>query len=317
MKNRERETLYTQNLKKKEDELEQMRASDEGMPESPYQQVDLRKAYEQYTGICDVYEPEEAIAMAAKLREARKNPNRKIMIGVMTHPIVLNQEMEDPYETRKEFPTTEQMAKGFTDDPDVLNTIHYADLYGPNAGRNLLENLKLCVEHGGEHLDAIQLDLTWPNPDEIKKFKEENPSIFIILQVGKFAIKETEGDPQEIVDKLRKYDDSVDFVLLDLSMGMGKGMEANKLLPLLRVIKKDLPYLGLAVAGGLGPDSANSLRFVAEEFPEVSIDAQGNLKRSDAPRDPLGHLIATYPADLNRTEEYIEKTCAVLDNPKK
>lgn len=281
---------------------------------------------ERYSGVCDVYSPEEARAMADELRRNRKNPNRRVMIGVMTHPIVLDPDLPVRKEVReavsKEFPSTKEMAGGFTDDPDVLNTIHVADLYGPDGpwkaqeAPNVFKNLDLCVKHGGEYLHAIQIDMTWPNSVDLKRFKEEYPNILIILQVGKYAIEDVQGDPEKVVNRLREYGNSIDHVLLDMSMGKGKGMEAGGLLPLLRVIQKELPDLGLAVAGGLGPDSMDQLAAIAKEFPEISYDAQGNLKHKDAPRDRLGHLISTYPADKERTTEYIQKGCAMVDNSK-
>ena len=78
-----------------------------------------------------------------------------------------------------------------------------------------------------------------------------------------------------------------------------------------------LPFLVLAaVAGGLGPDSVHLLEPIAEEFPDISIDAQGRLKSADAPVDDRGHITSKVPADLARSEEYIRKSCAILDKPK-
>lgn len=281
---------------------------------------EIMRILESYTGICDVYSPEEVRAMADELRKERKNPNRKVMIGVMTHPLALNPEIgvgiPECDGVREVFPKREELAGGFTDDPDVFNTIHYADLYGPKPGQNVFENLEKVVKYGGEHLHAIQVDVTWPSPDEMKRFKEKNPNIAIILQVGKFALKDVNGDTQEVANRLREYGDSIDYALLDMSMGKGQGMEAGGLLPLLRVIRKELPGLGLAVAGGLGPDSIEPLEPIAKEFPDVSIDAQGNVKMHDAPKDALGHMLATHPADLGRSKKYIKKSCDILDNPK-
>jgi hypothetical protein len=278
-----------------------------------------------YFGVCDVYSPEEAKAMADELRKDRQYPDRKVMIGVMTHPVVLSDDRPIPQEVREairaEFPSKEEMADGFIDDPDVFNTVHYADLYGPDGPRkggeapDVFKNLERIVQYGGENLHAIQLDLTWPSSDELKKFKSEYPDIAIILQVGKFGIKEINGDPHVLVDRMREYGNSVDYILLDMSMGMGKGMDAEGLLPMLRTVRDQLPELGLAVAGGLGPDSVDLLEPIAAEFPDISIDAQGNLKRKDAPRDDRGHIIATEPVNLERTAEYIRKSCAALDNP--
>lgn len=285
----------------------------------------VSNTYEQYTGACDVYNPLEAFSMAEELRLSRRSPNRKVMIGVMAHPLILNPDIQVPEVVRKELqetlPAREQLAGGFIDDPDVFNTIHYADLYGPNgpweagASPDIYKNLKLCVQYGGENLHAIQLDVTWPSASELKRFKSEHPDIAIVLQIGRFAIKATGNDPSELVNRLREYGNSIDYVLLDMSMGKGKEMDSAPLLAQLRQIRNELPYLGLAVAGGLGPDSADLLKSIAQEFPDISVDAQGNLKPKDAPRDSLGHLSATTPANLRRTNDYIHEVCRILDNP--
>ena len=279
----------------------------------------IAKAYERYFGVCDVYSPEEARAMAEELRKERKSENRKVMIGVMTHPLVLHPErgagIPECDGVREVFPVRENIAGGFTDDPDVLNTVHYADLYGPRKGQDLFNNLKLAAEYGGENMHAIQLDVTWPNLDEMRKFKDAYPQVKIILQLGKFSFKEAGNDPQKVVDRLREYGDTIDFALLDMSMGKGQAMETEGILPMLRLIKKELPNLGLAVAGGLGPDSIDLLEPIAKEFPGISFDAQGNLKPIGSPKDTLGHLVSTIPADLGRSNDYIQKSCEMLDNP--
>lgn len=271
-------------------------------------------ARERYSGVCDVISPEQARAMAEGLRQNRKNPDRKVMIGVMVGHFSLRPEKNDPGKQRSIFPKREEISQGFIDDPDVLNTVHYADLYRPKEVQTLFDDLELVVKYGGEHMHAIQLDVTWPNLDEIKKFKDKYPDLIIILQVGPFAFKEVDNDPQKVVDRLREYGDSIDFVLLDRSMGRGVGMESEGLLPLLRLIKKELPGLGLAIAGGLGPDSMDLLEPIAKEFPGISIDAQGRLKPTGTGADSLGHMVSTVPADLERANEYIKKSCDMLDN---
>jgi len=209
----------------------------------------------------------------------------------------------------------ETMADGFIDDPDVFNTVHYADLYGPRKGQNLLSNLELVVKHGGENLHAIQVDVTWPNIAEMQEFKSKHPELMIILQLGKFAFAEAENNLQKVVEKLKEYGDSIDFALLDMSMGKGTAMKSEELLlPLLRLIKQEIPGLGLAVAGGLGPESMHLLEPIAEEFPGISFDAQGLLKPLDAERDEKGHMLSTIPADAGRSREYISKACKMMDN---
>lgn len=277
---------------------------------------DTNESYESYVGICDVLSPEEARAMADELREHRKDPNRKVMIGVMAGHFTLRPDAEWGEGQRAVFPTREEMANGFTDDPDVFNTVHFADLYRPREKQTLFEDLELVVEHSGDNLHAVQLDVTWPDVDDVDKFKDKYPDIVVILQLGKPAFDMVDHDPQKMVDELDKYGDSIDYVLLDLSMGKGRAMQADELLGALRLIRQELPGLGLAVAGGLGPDSVHLLEPIAEEFPDISIDAQGRLKSADAPVDDRGHITSKVPADLARSEEYIRKSCAILDKPK-
>jgi hypothetical protein len=270
-----------------------------------------------YIGVCDVYDPEEARVMVDELRGYRTNPSRKLMVGVMAHPLSLDpnkgQGIPECDDVRKVFPVRTSLASAFSDEPDVLNTIHYADLYGPNAGKNLYDNLKSCVQYGGKNLHAIQLDVAWPDIHELARFKQ-NHSLDIVLQVGSKAMEKADYDPRRVVEKLREYGESINYALFDLSMGKGKLMEANKMLPFLREVQRDLPHLNLSVAGGLGPESARELlEPIAREFPDISIDAQGNLKRKDTPKDALGHLVSIYAADLDRSLGYIRKSCAVLD----
>jgi hypothetical protein len=276
-----------------------------------------------YIGVCDVSSRRLAKAFVHDFIKHNTNPHRKVMIGVMTHPIVLNPDLPVPLAVRREieltFPKKEHLANGFIDNPKVLNTIHYADLYGPKGPRgaqeapNVLKNLELCVKYGGRNLHAIQLDVTWPKPDEIKSFRENHPHISLVLQVGKFSLSACNNDPQRIVSNLREYGKAVDYVLLDMSMGKGKAMASGTLLPLLRLIKSEIPTLGLSVAGGLGPMHSKELEQIAREFPDISIDTQGRVKPDSTPRDSRGHFFATDSANASKTREYFRRNLAVLD----
>lgn len=276
-----------------------------------------------YIGVCDVSSRRLAKALVHDFIKHNTNPHRRVMVGVMTHPVVLDPALPVPEGVRREisrtFPNRDRISSGFIDDPNVLNTLHYADLYGPNGPRhaqeapNIPRNLELCVKYGGKNLHAIQLDVTWPKPDELKAFRSKHPKISLILQVGKFSLSACNNDPQRMVNRLREYGDSVDYVLLDMSMGTGRAMASGTLLPLLRLIKSELPHLGLAVAGGLGPEHSKELELIAREFPDISLDAQGRLKPDYAPRDSRGHLFATASAKAEKTRAYFRHNLAVLD----
>jgi hypothetical protein len=293
----------------------------------------------QYTGVCDVTSPDDVRRILAQLKESRADPNRRLMVGIMTHPAVINPDAPLSDEVRAaikaEFPAAEDIASAFIDDPDVMNTIHYADLYGPDGPRkageapDLLKNLELCVEYGGDYLDAIQLDLVWPDPDALGKFRANHPDIELVLQLGKFSFGDSEIDVSKVIDNLNKYDKIIDHVLLDLSMGKGRQMtdsDVEELKKLMRVIQDSRPDIGLAVAGGLGAESEtsdsnssvysmNSLREISKDFPGISIDAQGGLKAEGTRRDDNGHFIATAMADADKSVNYVCLASEILDGP--
>jgi hypothetical protein len=308
--------------------------------EKPIDNLEHPKGYErQYTGVCDVISPDDARAMLAELRESRADPGRRLMVGVMTHPIVLNPGLDLPEKVRRavqsEFPTVEELSQGFIDDEDVMNTIHYADLYGPDGpwkpgeSPEVLKNLESCVEHGGPNLDAIQLDVAWPDPEALIEFRKRHPDIEIVLQMGKYSFEEDGSiDEAKVVDRLRSYGKSVDHVLLDLSMGKGRRMtdeDVASLKKLMWAIQDSSPDIGLAIAGGLGAStqsnglnesvySMDSLKDIARDFPGISIDAQGGLKPENATRDDRGHFVATTMADAEKSQNYVALASEILDS---
>jgi len=64
-------------------------------------------------------------------------------------------------------------------------------------------------------------------------------------------------------------------------------MKADELLPFARAIKKSFPALGIGAAGGLGPVTIGLVKPLVKEFPDLSIDAQGQLRESGSILDPV------------------------------
>jgi len=115
---------------------------------------------------------------------------------------------------------------------------------------------------------------------------------FVILQIGKKAFEEADDDPMEIVRRLEDYSGVIHRVLLDKSVGRGISMDANSLLPFVRIIKEHFPSFGITVARGLGPKSIELVEPLVQEFPDLSIDAQGKLRPSGSALDPIDWKMA-------------------------
>lgn len=173
------------------------------------------------------------------------------------------------------FPDKENIADIFASaDPKIYNCLHFADYDGLTDFKVLCQ----AITCGGIHLKALQLDMIWPDPGWIwlGTHASRRP-LEVILQIGRRAFYEAGDCPEGVVEKLEDYEDVVHRILLDRSGGEGIGMDARRLLPFARAIRKRFPRFGLVVAGGLGPDTMDLAKPLIEEFPDISIDAQGKL----------------------------------------
>ncbi|MHB0865971.1 MAG: hypothetical protein ACYC1Y_03700 [Minisyncoccota bacterium] len=223
--------------------------------------------------------------------------NRFLHVGVMMSYKTLH-DIETKWS--KAFPAKEAIAGIFGSD-DVYNCLHYAD-YDHNS--NLGNTLARAISYGGIGINAMQLDMIWPDPGQVAHgIHTSRRHIEVILQVGKNAIEEANDDPQTVVQRLEDYDGVIHRVLLDKSMGRGLDMDAVALLPFARAIKERFPGLGLTVAGGLGPNTMHLVEPLVAEFPDLSIDAQGKLRPSGSALDPI---------DWDMAGEYLTKALSML-----
>ena len=214
----------------------------------------------------------------------------KLMIGVMMSYKTLNN-----IDTRWKiaFPRKEDISDIFVEHPCAFNTLHYADYDGIDISKNLIE----ATSWGLPSINAIQLDMIWPNPKQIQEYHEMFPWLKKILQVNSKALEKVDNDPEKMLTRIDEYE-SIDSILLDKSMGRGLGMDSNALRPFIEIITQKRPNLGIAVAGGLGPDTLHFVEPLIREFPDLSIDAQGKLRSSGNSLDPI---------DWSLAEIYIEK----------
>jgi len=183
----------------------------------------------------------------------------------------------------------------------TFNCLHYADY---ENRRGFVDDLAEAIYWGGPFINAIQLDMTWPDPRDVRTaVQKTGRDIEVILQIGKTAFGLADNDPEKVFGFLSGYNGIIHRVLLDQSVGRGIPMKAETLLPFARAIKEWFPELGLVVAGGLGPKTVDLVKPIIDEFPEVSIDAQSQLRPSGSALDPI---------DWNMAEEYLIEALKLL-----
>jgi hypothetical protein len=182
----------------------------------------------------------------------------------------------------------------FVKDPDVFNVLHWADYV--SYPKTSAEDLIKACDLAGEGLSGLQLDMVWPHVHMIQAVKEVYPHLSIILQVSKVAIKDTRKRGISISSDLSRYNGCVDYVLIDYGMGEGTPLVPEKVIEVLREARKVFPETSLAIAGGLGPETFHLLSPILKEFPRISWDAQGRLRRSGSALDPI---------DMDRVKAYV------------
>lgn len=253
-----------------------------------------------YVGITDFIDGEQAVRMKRAFDAHRKpGSDRRLHIGVMMSRKTM---LGEPTKWAKAFPPKEKVTDIFClDGDDVMNCLHYADSeHDPELGKHLCQ----AIGYGGIGIDAVQLDLVWPEPNEVwKGLHTSRKHLYAILQVRSEALELVNDDPDGLVGMLTEYADTVTHVLLDKSAGSGKTMNAQELLPFVRAIRERLPHLGVVVAGGLGPDTLHLLDPIVAEFPDVSIDAQGRLRPTHNSLDPV---------DWDMAEAYLTRALGKL-----
>lgn len=251
-----------------------------------------------YIGITDFMSFEQVQRMLDVFNEHKpKGSQRLLHVGVMMSFKTLNG-LETVWS--KVFPQKEDIADIFGSDY-VYNCIHYAD-YEHRSGFS--RELSRAIHFGGTGIRALQLDMTWPDPGQIAHgVHTSRKNVEVILQIGRRAFEEAGENPDEIVSKLEDYDGIIHRVLLDKSVGRGIPMNPEELIPYARAIKKRFPKLGIVVAGGLSAENIDRVKPFIEEFPEISIDAQGKLRPSGSALDPI---------DWNLAEAYLIKALELL-----
>ena len=228
---------------------------------------------EPYVGVTGVMSDVEAISLLSAIPVA--GSRRKLMMGLLASSKTIE---GVPNKWPNRYPTLENIGSIFQNDPRALNLIHF-NTKDPSL---LFEQMLKAHSLAGPHCHGFQLNVAWPDPRALRAFYMMRKGPAIVLQVGSRAFACVKDSPRELADKIaQEYAKYIDYVLLDPSGGLGRPLDAEVLRGYLRALGvRGLP-IGLGVAGGL---SASTLHLVApllDEFPNLSIDAEGKLRDED------------------------------------
>lgn len=239
-----------------------------------------------------VTHPTDASHVARLIETFRENiPRRavrRLQIGVMT-------------EDRMPPPNVKEIFISL----QTMNCLHFVDRGTRDRDHDLGTSLCHAIEACGMGINALQLNIPWPDPGQIANgVHTSRKPLEIILQIGRVAFGQADNNPDTVVRMLKNYEGVIHHILLDRSAGKGVAMDANLLLPFARAIRNNFPSIGLGFAGGLGPDTMDLAGPLLKEYPCSSVDAAVRL------RPPGGK--ETDPLDIDRAEVYIIEALEML-----
>ncbi|MCX6714957.1 MAG: hypothetical protein NTX72_04020 [Candidatus Uhrbacteria bacterium] len=219
-----------------------------------------------YIGVTGFMNQEEVRAALAALSGTK----HELMVGVLASAKTLRGETNS---WPNRFPNVQEIAGIFSEDPRTLNLIHFA-----TDDRNTIDvQLADMIELGGANLDGFQLNMVWPDP-QLLRTAFFGHRLRVVLQVGTNAYKQVNNDPQKLAERLDAYKEIVTDILFDLSGGLGRELDADAGLPVLRAVHRRHPSLGLGIAGGLCAETLQLIKPIRREFPNVNFDAEGRIR---------------------------------------
>lgn len=196
---------------------------------------------------------------------------RLLMVGVLASSKTLRG-VKNKWPNR--YPKVENIRNIFIDHFSVMNLIHY----NTKEKGTLLEQLRALTKISGANLDGFQLNITWPSPVVLEKYRSEFPAMTIILQIGNHAFKVIDHSPEQLVEKVEGYNGLADYILLDPSGGYGRPFDTEKASKYLYALKNRDMEIGFGVAGGLSKDSLHLIKPLLYKFRSLSMDAEGLLR---------------------------------------
>lgn len=222
-----------------------------------------------YIGINDCATLSQAEKLHTVFKEfLPENSKRLLRIGVNMHYGTLCG-AETNWST---YPPREYIAKIFSL-KGVYNCLQYV---GSSHDKNLRKSLLAAILYGGVGINALHLNIPWPDPDDIYRAVEaSHKKVEVILQIDEDALLVV-GNFKKLVAKIKDYDGAVHRVFFIRRMTRrGFRIEVDNLVGLTSVIKENFPHFGIIVAGGMGPDVLYMMQLLIARFPDISIDAQG------------------------------------------
>lgn len=220
---------------------------------------------------------------------------RKLMVGVLADRNTLKGQAS---ERGHSHPPVDTIPDIFTDDPRVLNIVHYS-VY-PNQGTITVgRELKELRKRMGPNLHGFKLNVPWLQPND--DLREVSVGMRMMLVLGREAFGMLAYGPEIVIEWLSLLGTILSDVIVAPTTVRRDGLDIEKIEPLLKVLIREHGTLGIGMGGGLSPENVwERVQPLTKYYPALSIDAQGKLRTEE---DDL---------DRNRVRAYLKASTTLF-----
>jgi len=192
---------------------------------------------------------------------------------LVSHNTLRGQEPKPEF--RGQYPRIDEIYRIPFKHPQALWFIHY----NTKDTETLRLQLVYILEVTSPLISGFQLNIPWPSPVELEKFRMQYPDKKLVLQIGRQAYRETDESPKLMANRVAgEYTGLTDYVLIDPSGGEGRRFDIEMARECLAELQDRQTGMQLVVAGGLcAANLEEQICSLLVDFPDLSVDAQGQL----------------------------------------
>ncbi len=259
------------------------------------------KPYVGVTGPVTVQETKDICREFAEADYSMESPHVP-MLGFLVSYKTLNGQTTQ----NKRYPPTNSLPELLkATEGQVLTMIHYNSKEIDTLSNQVAKIFDGVYKNG--LCRAIQLNIAWPDINQVARIKEQHPDMQVVFQASHIAMYGK--TPNQIAKGVQHYSDSINYVLIDPSGGRGIPFDLESTVKIYSEFREQCPDLTIGFAGGFtGENVAPRLREILKQIGEdkFCIDAEGGL------RDKITSTQGDDLLNATKVREYLQSASSVL-----
>lgn len=259
------------------------------------------KQYVGITGPVNVQETKEIFRQFSEADYSLESPHIPMLGFLVSYKTLNGQVIQN-----RRYPPVNSLPKLLkATNRQVLTMIHYNSKEIDTLSNQVAEIFERIYDNG--LCRAIQLNIAWPDINQVSRIKEQYPDMQIVLQLSHKAMNGK--TPNQIAKRVRDYGDLISYVLIDPSGGRGIPFDLDSSVTIYSELKNQCPDLIIGFAGGFtGENVTPRLREIIKRVGDdkFCIDVEGGLRDK---------ITSTYGDDLlniKKVRKYLQSSSLVL-----